>query len=165
MTAKAPTKKAGKKQESKRGKSPGSVARYFPPGVSGNPNGKKPGTLNYNTRVDLALTAFAHKFVEQYNKKHKRKITVDQVDIEGEIFQQLINKARAGDMKAIDSFLDRRFGKATQPLAVGGIPGHPIGVELAAESKERDEWEAQWEQLGLVVPDKRQKEHGRSQTK
>ena len=97
----------------------------FKPGQTGNPNGRPKGKLNYDTRVDMAIEMLAMKYVEEMNKKNKKvkgykPMTVEDVDIEGDIFMQHLNKARAGDRHFIDSFLDRRYGKAKQPIELPG---------------------------------------------
>lgn len=104
----------------------------FKPGESGNPKGRPKGKLNYDTRVDMAIQALAEIYVAQHNAKKENKgkeITLDDVDIEGEIFMQHLKKARSGDQKAIDSFLDRRHGKATARIELTGKNGNPIEIE------------------------------------
>lgn len=94
--------------------------------------GRPKGKLNYDTRVDMAIQALAEIYVAQHNAKKENKgkeITLDDVDIEGEIFMQHLKKARSGDQKAIDSFLDRRHGKATARIELTGKNGNPIEIE------------------------------------
>lgn len=110
----------------------------FKKGESPNPNGRPKGKLNYNTRVDMAIEVLALKYVEDMNKKNKGKkgykpITIDDVDIEGDIFAQHLNKARNGDRYFVDSFLDRRYGKATQPIELSGKNGDPIEYKIKCE--------------------------------
>ena len=111
------------------------------PGETRNPNGRPKGKLNYDTRVDMAIEALANAMVAQHNKKKENKnnqITVDDIDIEGDIFMQHLNKARAGDSKAMPDFLDRRHGKATQRMEITGKDGNPIEYkERIALAKER----------------------------
>ena len=125
--------------EKNSGKNSGGTANLTPfqPGQSGNPAGRPKGVLNFKTRLEMALSALAVEFAAQYNKKHPNKpINADDVDIMGDIFQQFVNKARNGDLKAIDSLLDRAYGKAVQPLKHQGDPENPL--ELSQESaKER----------------------------
>ena len=133
---KAVTRKGAKKAERKTEH----LKQYqFKPGQSGNPAGRPPGKRNFDTLVDLAIMALAEEYVKQYNKRRIKKnhITVEDVDIESDVFKQLINKARNGDMKAIDSFLDRRHGKATQPVQLGGMPGNPIEVNARVEEAKK----------------------------
>lgn len=90
-----------------------------------NKNGRPKGKLNYDTRVDMAIEVLAEKYVRDQNEKNKKvkgykPITVDDIDIEGDIFAQHLNKARSGDRHFIDSFLDRRYGKAKQPIELPG---------------------------------------------
>lgn len=130
----------------------------FQPGQSGNPAGRPKGKLNFDTRVDLAIEMLAHQFVDQFNKTNKKRIasgrlkpmTVDEVDIEGDIFRQYINRARNGDTKLLTDFLDRRHGKATQPVQIGSIAGDPlVEAQIKAAEAEVAAWEAQWESLGV----------------
>lgn len=114
----------------KRGTSPASIAN-LKAGGPGRPKGK----LNYDTRVDMAIEALALKFVQSENAKNKNKkgyvpLTIDDVDIEGDIFMQHLNKARGGDRHFIDSYLDRRYGKATQKVELTGKDGNPIEYEM-----------------------------------
>jgi hypothetical protein len=121
------------------------------PGETRNPKGRPKGKLNYDTRVDMAIEMLALKFAEDQNKKNAKvkgyvPITADDVDIEGDIFMQHINKARGGDRHFIDSFLDRRHGKAKQPVELTGKDGNPIEYQekiTAAQSKLKmfqDKW-------------------------
>lgn len=117
------------------------------PGEKRNPNGRPKGKLNYDTRVDMAIEILAQKYVREHNKKNpKKQITIDDVDIEGDIFQQHINKARAGDRHFIDSFLDRRHGKATQKVELTGKDGGAIEYKQKMEEaksrllKFQDRW-------------------------
>lgn len=116
-----------------------------------NKNGRPKGKLNYDTRVDMAIAVLSQKYVDEMNKKNAKvkgykPITVDDVDIEGDIFMQHLNKARAGDRHFIDSFLDRRHGKAKQPVELsGGINAtieHEIKIKEAQERirKFQDKW-------------------------
>jgi len=104
----------------------------------------------------MAVDLLAEQYVAQHNKKHKAKITIDEVDIMGDIFAQLVNKARNGDQKAIDSLLDRVYGKATQPVEVGGIVGNPLAeAQRKAAMAEVEAWESQWENLGVKSGNKK----------
>lgn len=113
--------------------------------------GRPKGKLNYDTRVDMAIAVLSQKYVDEMNKKNAKvkgykPITIDDVDIEGDIFMQHLNKARAGDRHFIDSFLDRRHGKAKQPVELsGGINAtieHEIKIKEAQERirKFQDKW-------------------------
>jgi len=148
-------------KQPKRNRAEHLIPHQFQPGQSGNPNGRPPGRLNYNTQMDLALQRLAQEYVKKYNSRHKKKIRIEDVDIEGDIFLQLANKARAGDQKAIDSFLDRRHGKATQPVAVADLTGLAAGVRNEDDIREQEEWERKWENLGLVPEPKRKKDVSR----
>lgn len=105
--------------------------------------GRPKGKLNFDTRVDMAIEFLANEMIKAHNAKKENKnkqISMKDIDIEGDIFAQLINKARSGDVKMIDSFLDRRHGKAKQPIELGGMNGNPILIEerkKEAKSKAR----------------------------
>lgn len=116
-----------------------------------NKNGRPKGKRDFNTLVDLAIEALALEYIKQTNDKNKGKrgykeLSLEDVDIEADIFKQFMNKARNGDIKAIDSFLDRRHGKAKQPIEVSGPDGdpirHAIQVKEFEESiiNEQDKW-------------------------
>ena len=110
-------------------------------GKSANPKGKPKGTLNFNTRMNLALERFTDEFVEQHNSKYKQKarhITKEDVDIEGDIFMKFVSTARSGDMKAIKEFMEMRYGKAAQTHRHGGIDNDAIKFEeMKRESKSK----------------------------
>lgn len=115
------------------------------PGEVRNPTGRPKGVLNYKTRLNIALDALALQFADAHNAKYadaiknkKRKaMDADEVDIMGDVFTQFVNKARNGDLKAIDSLLDRTYGKAKQPVEVSGKDGKPI--EYTVKVKEAEE--------------------------
>ena len=118
----------------------------FQPGESGNPEGKPKGILNYKTRVGMAIEIMANKYLKDYNKKHKVKITLDEVDILGDIFMQALNKARNGDTKSIIDLFDRLYGKAMQSIELTGKDGKAIEYELQVNEgieklrKFQDKW-------------------------
>lgn len=131
----AAKKSAAKKTTHKRNTS---GLKPFKPGESGNPAGRPKGSLNFNTRVDIAINVMAQQFADGYNKRYaksiangrRKEMTAEDVDIEGDIFRQFLNKARSGDQKAIDSFMDRRYGKAKVPIELSGDPSNPIKHEV-----------------------------------
>ena len=124
------------------------------PGETRNPNGRPKGKLNFDTRVDMAIEYLAQELVRKHNadpKNKNKQLKVEEIDIEGDIFAQLINKARSGNDKMIDSFLDRRHGKATARIELTGKGGNPIEIEekrKEAKSKAR-------KMLGLWVGGKK----------
>lgn len=142
MTKKAENNKNSTNTRHKDKKTPDAikaqrVANLIP---GANKNGRPKGKLNYDTRVDMAIEILAQKYVDDMNKKNKDKkgykpMTLDDVDIEGDIFAQHLNKARNGDRHFIDSFLDRRYGKATQPITLPGsifnTPEYEKGIKDA----------------------------------
>lgn len=123
--------------------------KKFKKGECGNPSGRPKGKRNFDTLVDLAIEALALEYVNQFNGNPKNKgkqMKLEDVDIESDVFKQLVNKARNGDMKAIDSFLDRRHGKAKQPVELTGANGGAIehSVEMANAEAEVDQWIEGW---------------------
>lgn len=102
------------KDGTRRGRNKNSIdnLKPFVKGVSGNPSGKIKGTRNYSTLMDLAIESTTINYVNKYNRRHKKnKIELEDVDIEQDIFIQLIDKARNGDIKAMQIFFDRVYGK------------------------------------------------------
>ena len=124
------------------------------PGETRNPNGRPKGKLNFDPRVDMAIEYLAQELARKHNadpKNKNKQLKVEEIDIEGDIFAQLINKARSGNDKMIDSFLDRRHGKATARIELTGKGGNPIEIEekrKEAKSKAR-------KMLGLWVGGKK----------
>ena len=78
----------------------------FLPGNKANPGGRPKSELSITALIDQAVTADDWKF----------------------IFSTLLRNARRGNLKAIDMLLDRRFGKATQPLAGENGGAIPISI-------------------------------------
>lgn len=115
----------------------------FKPGQSGNPKGKPKGLLDFKTRLKMAIDVLAVKFAEDYNKKYAKQIKdglkvemkSKDVDILGDVFMQYVNKARNGDLKAMDSIFDRTYGKAKQPVELGGLNGEPIKHEVVVKEQ------------------------------
>jgi len=91
----------------------------FAPGQSGNPTGRPLGRRNKETMFELALEGYARKLLTKYNKSHKKQIDWEDFDGDPEldIFMQLVDKARNGDLKAIEAFLEHRHGKAKATVA------------------------------------------------
>ncbi|RKZ11059.1 hypothetical protein DRQ25_00950 [Candidatus Fermentibacteria bacterium] len=89
---------AGKKQakRDKKGR--------FLPGASGNPDGKKKGTLSFKTKWEL----FIKKIAEQNNILPK--------DIDDELIAVAYQKARGGDYKFFKDIHDRVYGKPQESI-------------------------------------------------
>lgn len=126
-----------------------------------NKNGRPKGKLNFDTRVDMAIEYLAQELVKKHNSDPKNKskqLKIDDIDIEGDIFAQLINKARSGNDKMIDSFLDRRHGKAKQPIEMSGQNGNPIEMKLVAEEnvKKAKAFMAKWTKKPKVAKTKKE---------
>jgi hypothetical protein len=71
----------------------------FVKGESGNPSGRPPLEFNVTELIDAAVTR------------------ADWVAI----IEKLSTKAKVGDLKAIEMLMDRRFGKAAQPVDHQGV--------------------------------------------
>src|ERR1700721_2116506 len=52
-----------------------------------------------------------------------------------EIFSALALKAKSGDVAAEKELFDRAWGKATQPLEVGGPNGEPLETNLSKSDR------------------------------
>ena len=76
----------------------------FVPGVSGNPNGKPPGALNFKTK----WTKFIEKVAEQ------NKLTVDEVD--EQLLAVAFKQMKSGDFRFWKDIQDRVHGMAKQPI-------------------------------------------------
>lgn len=145
------------------------------PGEVRNPNGRPVGILDLKTRLNLGLSQLALEFAEAHNLKYKDQIKAkkraamvgEEVDIMGDVFRQYINMARNGNLKAIDSLLDRAYGKATAKLEVSGDPEHPIHhkYEMTEVEAEVESWVEGWlnptKKLKVSV---KKKAHGNNQT-
>jgi hypothetical protein len=78
------------------------VGKPYPKGVSGNPNGRPKGTLNFSTVFEKAL-----------GKLSKSK-DGDITDLEEKLVLAGFKRAMAGDYRYWNSIMDRRFGKDTK---------------------------------------------------
>jgi len=76
-------------------------AHLWKPGESGNPAGKKKGTRHFSTLIREAITKVATDTGTSDDK---------------EIVRALVEKAKLGDLKAVDMVLDRVDGKAEQTI-------------------------------------------------
>lgn len=104
--------------------------------------GRPKGKLNYDTRIDYAIEVLSQKYIDDMNKKNKKvkgyiPLTLDDVDLEGDIYMQAFNKARNGNEKMMIDFFDRRQGKATQKVELTGKDGGSI--EYTMKLKEAEE--------------------------
>jgi hypothetical protein len=73
----------------------------FQPGVSGNPKGKPKGARHFSTLIREAI----QKVAEGEDEPADRLIV-----------KQLVDKAKKGDLSAIDRVIDRVDGKAEQTI-------------------------------------------------
>lgn len=111
----------------------------FQPGQSGNPNGRPLGRRNKETMFELALEAYARKLLDAHNKKNKKK-QIKWEDFDGDpeldIFMQLVDKARNGDLKAIETYLEHRHGKAKATVAFVDESDDPDFIEEMEVAKQ-----------------------------
>jgi len=76
-------------------------AHLFKPGQSGNPKGKPKGARHFSTLIKEAIQKVADGEDEPADRL---------------IVKQLVDKAKQGDLQAIDRVLDRVDGKAEQTI-------------------------------------------------
>lgn len=106
------------------------------PGQSGNPAGKKPGTLNFktvlNSLLDEDVEVSGGKRIPQKVFMMMRLIQMargyDVRDDKGKVLRTV-----DPDLKAILSVMDRVDGKPDQKLNVGGDPNNPISTKVTFE--------------------------------
>lgn len=94
-------------------------AHLWKPGQSGNPAGKPKGARHFSTLIREAITKVADDTGTSDDK---------------EIVRALVEKAKAGDLKAVDMVLDRVDGKAEQTINLDGEM--TINDGLSLEEKE-----------------------------
>lgn len=150
-TSKQPKQAKVSKDGTRRGQNPNSKKNLSVPekGEVRNPNGRPQGIIDFRKRVEFSIKFLAEQYVEKHNldpKNASKQITIDDVDIMGDVFSQLINQARNGNIKAIDSLMDRVYGKAKQPVELTGANGGAIehSVEMANAEAEVDQWIEGW---------------------
>lgn len=125
--------------------------------------GRPKGKLNFDTRVNMAIEVLALKYVKEHNEKNPgKKIKLEDVDIEGNLFSKYLELAGNGDTKILVDFLDRRHGKAMQPVQVSGQGGGPIGVALLDAEAEYDAWQKKWFPQPEVTGDKKENANKRT---
>jgi hypothetical protein len=97
----------------------------FKKGQSGNPKGRKPGSINARTVIKRWLEAEEKK----KNPISEKEEVLSQLDL---ITLAQLVKARKGDTSAFNALLDRTEGKATQPIAGVDEQGEvkPISITL-----------------------------------
>ena len=100
--------------------------KHFPKGVSGNPNGRPKGTLNYQTKMRMAIEAVA----QSQNKTPE--------ELEELIYKTGIKQAMRGDWKFYEDYMNRVHGKPLQPTDVTSN-GETIEGVVMLPPKEKDE--------------------------
>lgn len=91
----------------------------FQPGVSGNPAGRKPGSLNRKTIMSQYLNMAAQdKFQKLYEQRHGVALPAN--TIAEQLIAQIVAKALAGDDAAIDRLLDGTMDKVADQSVVSG---------------------------------------------
>ncbi|HNG97716.1 MAG TPA: DUF5681 domain-containing protein [Candidatus Absconditabacterales bacterium] len=93
----------------------------FKPGQSGNPAGRPPGSRSVETLFRDAI----------------KKIAEDQKieDVERELVITLLAKAKKGDMRALEMYLDRLYGKPKQhtDITTNGESINPYNTKTSEE--------------------------------
>lgn len=106
-------------QEPTKVVNPAFEASKFPPGVSGNPAGRKPGSLNRKTIMSQYLNMAAQdKFQKLYEQRHGVALPAN--TIAEQLIAQIVAKALAGDDAAIDRLLDGTMDKVADQSVVSG---------------------------------------------
>lgn len=153
-----------------RGKHPNSQANLkpFEPGVSGNPEGKKPGTISYKTIAEEAWAEMAIEQADAFNKKNKKAIKegrmIAKTPEDFPMMKLLIKKktqlAFAGKERSLENIEDRIFGKPVQAHKHGSLDDDPlVDAQIRAAEAEIDAWERMWEEEGVATGSKK---HGHS---
>lgn len=89
----------------------------FVPGVSGNPEGKPKGTLSFATKFNQAIEKLAET----------NQISGDELELQ--IVQMAIKKAREGDYQFYRDVMDRVYGRPVQTTELTGRDGGAIKYE------------------------------------
>jgi len=131
--AKPPIEAADTKKEQRfgRGQNPKSIANLRPskPGMTNNPKGKPPGTLDFKTRFEKKLFALAPEKVQLAKgiADFCKGIKAGEITNADAMDAVLIYKAIVErDLAAIKEALDRTEGKPLQKQEVTGKDGGPV---------------------------------------
>jgi len=111
--------KAGKKQLSEKKEE--QLRTYgFQKGQSGNPSGRPKGSLNFTSAIKRQLG----KEIEFIEKSTGNKVKKKMIDI---LAEKLVEKARVGDMRAMEYVGNRVDGKPKETLDLeGNITGRVV---------------------------------------
>lgn len=111
----------------------------FPPGVSGNPNGRPVGKRNFSTIFAAAVERYAIEYLATVNAKRvknkEKALTMEEaaLDPEAEMVMAQIDKARKGDTRAFEALMKFQHPQKHQH---SGDPDNPIDVSMES-AKER----------------------------
>lgn len=97
----------------------------FKKGESGNPNGRPKGSLNYSTKMRLALEALA---------KSQDKTPEE---VEEMIYRTGLRQALQGDWKFYEDYMNRLHGKPIQPTDIT-TDGQALQGVVVLPPKEQD---------------------------
>lgn len=101
-------------------------AQPFPPGESGNPNGRPKGTQNSATRLRRLL---------DLTQKKKNLVTgeMEELTVLEQMDMAIVAKAIKGKLPEYKEILDRLEGRAKQGLELTGKDGAPIQTNSVHE--------------------------------
>ncbi|GAB4042622.1 DUF5681 domain-containing protein [Spirosoma litoris] len=113
-------------------KVPNSEGTQFPPGHSGNPNGRPKGHITtflqeFGNSDELVFTITKTSNGTK-SESTARLSTNGTQTINQAIAARLLQMALAGDIKAIKEILNRTEGRVPQPLNIGGQSANPMRV-------------------------------------
>ena len=106
--------------------------RPFPKGVSGNPAGRPPGSIGYETKMKEAIAAYA----KANNQKPE--------EVELKLYMSGISGVLNRNYNYYKDYLDRKYGKAKENIEFqGSIDAYThkdLDEEMEAELKEFIQW-------------------------
>ena len=94
---------------------------FFKPGVSGNPKGRPKGSTGFATKFRQAIEKLAES----------NDISANELELQ--IVQMGIKKAREGDYSFYKDTFDRVYGKPTQKTELTGKDGDALRIETVTE--------------------------------
>lgn len=127
------------------------LPQTFKPGNPGGP-GRPKGSRSIEALFDEAITMLVAK---------GKKEGIGIIDLEAEILMTMLSKARAGNPKMIELWLDRRFGKVKQPVEVEtNTPQTVVNIinEIGTAQSEWFEDEKEESETEEILPNIEQKQ-------